>query len=159
MKSILIIMSFLFFGYSFGQEYKTALGVKFGYPTWGALNVKHFFNSPNAIDASLGVGYRYFWLQGMYERNTAIGGAPGLEWYWGLGADIGIWGNGYRYYHPKKDRYYGGAWGGLDAVLGLEYTVQPIPLNIAVEVGPTLRLFPYLGIGFNSALALRYAIK
>lgn len=160
MKGIILIFSFVFFGYSFGQNYNTALGFKGGYPTWGALNVKHFFGgSSNAIEGSLGLGYRYFWVQGMYERNYAISAAPGLDFYWGLGADIGFWTNGYQYYHPKKDRYYGGVWGGLDAVVGLEYTFEQIPLNLALDFGPTIRLFPYLGGGYNGGFAIRYAFK
>lgn len=160
MKSFLIILSFVFFGYSFGQSYNTALGGKFGYPTWAAFNVKHFFGgSPHAIDASIGAGFNYVWLQGMYHHNYQIGSISGFEWFWGVGIDLGIWVNGYRYYHPHKDKYYGGAWGGIDAVGGVEYTFEKIPLNLAVEAGPTVRLFPYVRPGFNSAISVRYAFK
>ncbi len=147
-------------GTSYSQNYNTAIGIKGGYPTWGALNVKHFFGgSSNAIEASLGLGNRFLWVQGMYERNYAIGAVPGLDWYWGLGADVGFWTGNYQYYHPRKEKYYGGAWGGLDAVIGLEYTFEAIPLNLAIDFGPTLRLFPYLGGGYNGGFAIRYAIK
>ena len=30
---------------TFGQQYKTAIGVKGGYPYYGSLNIKHFFGS------------------------------------------------------------------------------------------------------------------
>lgn len=140
------------------QQYNTAIGAKFGYPGWASINLKHFFGGPSAIDASIGGGRNYFWIQALYERNYGI--TDGLEWYWGLGGDIGFWSNGYKYYHPKYDKYYGGTWLALDGVIGLEYTFSEIPFNIALDLGPSVRLYPYTGYGwFTSSLALRYAIK
>jgi len=143
------------------QQYNTAIGIKGGFPGYGALSVKHFFGGASAVEFNLGGGAHNIWLQGLYERNTNIEG--GLDWYWGVGADVGFWSNGYRYYNNRyNDDYYynrGGAWGGLDGVIGLEYTFEEFPLNLALDVNPTVRLFPYVGFGIGGALAARIAIK
>lgn len=144
--------------FSYGQQYNTAIGFKGGYPGYGSLSIKHFLGGGSgAIEGNFGGGPHHLIVQGLFERNTNIEG--GLDWYWGLGGHLGFWSNGYNYYHRKNDTYYNGTWGGVDGVLGLEYTFNQIPLNLAVDMGPTLQLFPYVGVGFGGALALRFAIK
>ncbi len=71
----------------------------------------------------------------------------GLDWYWGLGADVGFWSNGYRYRNDRyDDDYYNdnhnGTWGGIDGVIGLEYTFAEVPINLAFDINPTIRVFP-----------------
>jgi len=147
---------------TFGQQYKTAIGVKGGYPYYGSLNIKHFFGS-SAGEFRLGGGRNDFFIQGLYEKNFDLG--SGFEWYWGVGGHLGFWNygynNGYNYKgHYYKDKYYdNGVYGGLDAVLGLEYTFEAIPINIAIDCGPSVNIFPYVQGYFGGAIAARFAIK
>ena len=91
------------------QDYTTAVGIKF-YP--GAISIKHFINSNDAIE-----GLGYFWgdgfrLTGLYEIHSDINSVPGLKWYVGPGAHLGFY----------DTRYYGGGTSiGIDGVLGLDY--------------------------------------
>jgi hypothetical protein len=140
---------------SLGQQYNTALGIKGGFPGYGAFSVKHFFGK-GALEGNIGGGARHIWLQGLYEQNYNISG--GLDWYWGLGMDVGFWDNDY-YYHHEDHYYHGGTWGGIDAVFGLEYTFDEVPINLAADLGPRLRLWPYTGFDFGGAIAVRFAIK
>jgi hypothetical protein len=144
---------------SFGQQYSTAIGLKGGYNFNGgaSLNLKHFLGGSSAVEASLGGGSHHLWLQGLYEKNSAL--SDGFEWYWGIGGDLGFWTNGYSYYSKKNDHYYSGVWGGLDGVLGIEYTFKEFPLNLALDMGPTVRLFPYVGFGWSGGFAARFAIQ
>ena len=71
------------------SSYTTALGVK----VWdgGGISLKHFFNGTNNAGELIG----YFWSRGarftgLYEIHGDITGAPGLKWYVGPGAHIGI---------------------------------------------------------------------
>ena len=157
MKKCLLFSVLIFTLSAFGQQYKTSIGIKGGYPGFGSLNIKHFFGGSSAIEGSLGGGARHIWLQGLYERNKALD--QGVEWYYGIGADIGFWTNGYAYYNAGKNQSYTGAWGGLDGVLGLEYTFEDIPLNLAIDLGPSICLFPYVGLTWNGGLAIRYAFR
>lgn len=159
MRRILFILTLTLSALSYGQQYNTAIGIKGGYHYFGgaSLNLKHFLGGSSAIEASIGGGPRHLWFQALYERNQAL--SQGFEWYWGIGGDLGIWSGGYSYYHPKHDKYYSGMWAGADAVLGIEYTFKEIPINIALDMGPTIRLFPYVGFGWAGGFAIRFAIK
>lgn len=155
-KNLLILTACLLLsGFAFNQNYRTALGFKGGFPGFGAFNVKHSLGGNSAIEGSIGGGRNHLWLQGLYEINKDLG--SGFNWYYGVGADIGFWTNDYYYRHDNRD--YNGAYGGLDGVIGLEYTFEEIPLNLAIDAVPTIRLFPYVGFNFYGNFAIRFAIK
>lgn len=142
------------------QQYRTSLGVR---GDWSNLDVaysdfslKHFINgSSNAIEATFGFGRRHVWLQGMYERNHCLG--KGVEWYWGLGGDIGYWNQNYAYRTDGRD--YAGVWTGIDANIGLEYTFPSFPINIALDAGPTVRMYPFVEVGPLVGFSVRYAFR
>lgn len=158
----LLLALFVVFGmvqFTTAQQYQTAIGLKGGFPGYGSVSLKHFFGGSSALEANLGGGYRHLWLQALYEKNFNIQG--GLDWYIGGGADLGFWTNGYRYRHPHwdDDRYYTGVFGGIDGIIGLEYTFEQVPINIALDATPTIRLFPWVGFYIYGSLAVRFAIK
>lgn len=147
---------------SWGQSYKTAIGIKGGFPYYGTLDVKHDFGGGYG-EFRIGGG-RYDWfIQGLYEKNYGLG--SGFEWYWGVGAHVGFWNYGPyyagyngHYYHDGK--YYGNSsYVGLDAVAGIEYTFDKIPLNLAADFGPSFNFAPYGYLYWGGALAARIAIK
>jgi hypothetical protein len=133
---------------SSGQSYTTALGVK----VWdgAGISLKHFV-SPNA--ALEGIGY--FWNQGaritgLYEFHNAINGAPGLQWYVGPGAHIGI-------YNSKNG---GKAIAGVDGVLGLDYKFKGAPINMSIDWQPSFEFGDNRGfIGSWGGLGIRYTFN
>ena len=110
-------------------------------------------------------------MQGLYEINNPI--QDGFSFYYGGGLDLGIWTYANNYYGPgyyghdfdDDDFYFGHrynghrAFGGLDGVIGLEYTFAKIPLNLAVDASPVLRLFPRVGFALYANIAARFTIK
>ena len=73
MKRILVLLVFITVStFSYSQNYKTAIGIKGGYPGYGSLNGKHFLNSKTAIEGSIGGGTNTLWLQGLYELNFSL---------------------------------------------------------------------------------------
>lgn len=139
------------FSQSMGSSYKTALGVKF-YP--GAISLKHFTSSNTALE-----GLGYFWnygfrFTGLYEIHGDINGAPGLKWYIGPGAHVGVWNNRY------KDRYDDdGAYFGIDGVLGLDYKFRGAPINMSIDWQPSFSFGTDGRNGFDGAwggLGIRY---
>jgi len=137
---------------SMGESYQTALGVKF-YP--GAISIKHFMDDNKALE-----GMASFWryglrVTGLYEIHGDIAGAPGLKWYVGPGAHIGFWNNDARhYYHNGPD---GGAFFGIDGVVGLDYKINGAPINISADWMPSFTFGKYEGFdGGWGGLAIRY---
>jgi hypothetical protein len=156
MKKLLFISLFIS-SLSFAQNYNTGIGLKGGSFGLGGLNVKHFVSNSSAFDITIGGGRNSLWLQGLYEIHNPISG--GLNWYYGLGADLGFWNRNYAYNHPSNGKSYSGAWGGIDGVAGLEYVFSEIPLSVSAEAVPSIRLFPYVGFWWGGAFAIRYTIK
>ena len=161
MKNLLLSLVYATaFTPSYAQQYTTAIGVR---GDWSNLDVaysdfslKHFINgSSNAFKATFGFGRRHVWFQGMYERNFSL--SKGFEWYWGVGGDIGYWNQDYDYVRDDKEN--AGIWTGIDANMGIEYTFQSFPINIALDAGPTIRMYPYVEIGPLIGLSIRYAFR
>ena len=161
MKNLLLsLVCAITFTTSYAQTYTTALGIRGDWSNldiaYADINLKHFINgTPNAFEATLGFGRRHLWFQGMYERNYALGN--NVEWYWGAGGDLGYWNQNYAYREDGKEN--AGIWTGIDANIGIEYTFPSFPINVAFDVGPTLRMYPYVEIGPLIGFSIRYAFR
>ena len=137
---------------SFGQDYKTGLGLRAGLPY--GLTVKHFLNKYSALEGLLASRWQGFIITGLYENEHQTGQYPGLNWYWGFGAHVGFWGTNEN---PNLNITQSGAVIGADAILGLEYTFDEIPLNLSLDLLPSVNLIGYTGWGgINGALSIRY---
>lgn len=138
------------------QGYKTAIGLKGGYPYFGSLDLKHNFGKAYG-EFRLGGGSHNFFIQGLYEKNAEL--SDGVEWYWGVGGHLGFWNYSYNTGYIHNGIYYdSGANGGIDGLVGLEYTFTDFPLNLALDAGPTVFLFPYVATSFTVNVAARFAI-
>lgn len=148
-KSLLLVVLSVFLftashAQSMGRSYKTALGVK----VWdgGGISFKTFVSPNNALEVIgyfNGDGSR---LTGLYEIHGNISDAPGLKWYIGPGAHVGI----YRGY-PHD------GFGGIDGVLGLDYKVNKAPLNLSIDWQPSFEFTNGGGfVGSWGGLGIRY---
>lgn len=157
--SMLIFAFFVLISSSFSQQYNTALGIKADYSSvklgLAEISVKHFFTAQDAFEINAGAGQRFVWLQAMYLRSQPM--IKGVEWYFGGGIDGGYWEttSGGRAEVEKQK----GFWTGLDGTAGIEYTFDVVPINLALDTGPTFRVVPDLKFGWTAALAFRYAFK
>jgi hypothetical protein len=152
-KSFIIIMFFLFSGlYLNGQEYKTSLGLRAGMPY--GLTIKHFLSESNAVEGILASNWGGFVATALFENEHWTGHYPGLNWYWGAGVHAGFWDMGANKYVKST---YSGSVIGVDGVLGIEYTFDEIPLNLSLDVLPSVNLIGSTGFGgINGALSVRY---
>lgn len=134
------------------QDYKTSLGLRAGLPV--GVTIKHFLNETSAIEGILASRWSGFVVTGLFEFEKWTGEYPGLNWYWGPGAHLGFWNSGYN---PRLDITYSGPVIGIDAILGLEYTFDEIPLNLSLDLLPTVNLIGSTGWGgINGAISVRY---
>jgi len=141
-----------------GQDYRTAIGVRLGTFEDG-ITLKHFVNSQGALEGILSFGYRSFLITGLYEKHQPFPNAPGLSWFFGGGAHVGFYKDGYYYYYYHYHHgtyvvgngvvydqfgnvvyYYGPGYSstdvGLDFILGMEYKFQKAPITLGLDVKP-----------------------
>lgn len=155
-----------------GQSgYKTGIGLRGGFE--GGITVKHFIKSGRAIEGILsrGWGYGGMRITGLYEIHKPFPGAKGLDWFYGVGAHIGFYDEGYYNFKCDKDGYwYKGNWYpgdcrgtyttiGIDGILGLEYQFAEIPFTIGLDIKP---YFDFVGRSNHygdGAFSIRYTIK
>lgn len=135
---------------SMGHDYRTGVGVKIGYWGGGALDIKHFLKPDAALEGLLGFGSHWFTITGLYEFHGPVTGAPGLLWYVGPGAHVGFWNHGYR-----NDHDYGGAFFGIDGVLGLDYKIKGAPIDLSLDIQPELSI-PDGGFDIWGGLGIRF---
>jgi len=135
-----------------GQDYRTSLGLRAGLPY--GLTVKHFLGKYNAVEGILASSWGGFVITGLFENEHWTGEYPGLNWFWGVGAHAGFWDAGRN---PNVADTYIGSVIGVDAIAGLEYTFDEIPLNLSLDLLPTFNLIGYTGWGgINGAISIRY---
>lgn len=135
-----------------GSLYKTALGAKIS--AGGAISYKTFLTSTNALEAQgmyFNEGVRF---AALYEFHFySFEGVPGLAWYVGPGAHFGFWRKNSRVaYNSRMDV-------GIDGVLGLDYKIPDLPINISLDWQPG---FSVLGAGLQpqfGGLGIRYVLQ
>lgn len=136
----------------YSQEYKTSMGVRAGLPA--GISAKHFMNRSYGVEGIVATRWGGFVMTGLFEREYPIRDYPGLNWYWGAGAHLGVWDAGYN---PRIRHEYSGAVPGIDGVIGIEYTSEELPLNLSFDLIPSTNLAGGAGWGgINGALSIRY---
>ena len=157
MKKLIITLSLAFAGlFSSAQDYTTSLGVRLG--GWeNGITVKHFLGEGAAIEGIFSSRWRGWGITGLYEVQSAIGDVDGLYWYVGAGGHIGQ----YDYSYWGRYNYAKGITTviGVDGIIGLEYIIPDLPLNLSLDWKPAFNLVgagPYAFWGDSGALSVRY---
>jgi hypothetical protein len=145
---LIVVLATLISFVSTAQEYKTSLGLRAGWPY--GLSIKHFMSRTNAVEGILASSWQGFVATALLENEHPTKSFPNLNWFWGVGAHIGFWDN-----NPYVNTT--GSVIGLDGIIGLEYTFDEIPLNLSVDILPSLNILGATGWGgIGSALSIRY---
>ena len=139
--------------------------------TWG-YNYSNAFYRHSNYDRDF---YDYEWhrlrssvsLQGRYllHKDLRLKELPGLDWYYGLGAQLRFFSVDYRYrYYPTLEKRQSITQVdrvthtdiGLDGIIGLEYSWREVPISVFADVNLFLELLddpflPFLqgGAGFR----------
>jgi hypothetical protein len=133
-------------------QYKNAIGLRLWY--YPGITFKHHISEVGALEFILDSHYGAFTVTGLYEHHIGLG-PENLNLYFGGGAHLGY----YRYNPDNKNwgNYNGGAFLGLDGILGLEYTLESIPLNFSLDYKPAFNILGYKQFwGDGGALSVRY---
>lgn len=156
-KQLLILFVALLSTSAYGQQYKTAIGIKGDWSNLGydmaQFSIKHFFNAPNALEANFGAGRNFIYLEGLYLYNSPL--RNNFDWYAGGGLDMGYFGNTNTGRIDTQSS--NGFASGITGVFGVEHTFDFIPINVALDAGPTVRVIPNFAVGLKVGFAVRYA--
>ncbi|MCE3295725.1 MAG: hypothetical protein K0R65_1439 [Crocinitomicaceae bacterium] len=159
MKKILAVCFFSIPLLVFTQEYKSAFGVKVGYPGYVGLNGKFFMGKWIALDNTAGVNFdrdnRFAAFSPIVEFNKKFGTNDGYNWYAGVGPNVQYYLNG-GYIHDDMTKT-SGLFLKTDALFGVEYTAPGTRFNAAIEGGPSVNVYPFIKVGGFVNVAVRYA--
>ncbi|BAV08232.1 hypothetical protein SAMN05421788_11233 [Filimonas lacunae] len=152
-KQILLLLVVILLGLQARAQdahYDQALGLKFP----GGLSVtwKKFLNPTQNIEAQATFWQKGFRVGGLYEFTFyTFDEVPGLAAFAGPGAHIGFWKNKYK---PESNS---SAEFGIDGILGLDYKIPDLPINISLDWQPSIILAGSEGFTPNfGGIAIRY---
>jgi len=139
--SFILICLLLIGKRSDAQDYKTAVGLKFGGYENG-ISVKYFTTSFVALEGELGFRDNGVVITGLYEFHQEAFGVPGLKFYYGAGAHIGAVGSGIYQRFNGSNVLYNKAQIllGVDGTLGLEYVIPKSPIALSLDLNPRAEL-------------------
>ncbi|MGZ3873511.1 MAG: hypothetical protein ACXVJD_11365, partial [Mucilaginibacter sp.] len=140
--SSFILILFLLTGLrSNAQDYKSAVGLKFGGYENG-FSGKYFTTSDVSLEGLLGFRSHGVVFTGLYEVNQEAFGLKELKFYYGAGLHIGATGSGLYRRFNGSDQYYNDSHIllGIDGVLGLEYVIPQSPIAVSLDLNPRAEL-------------------
>lgn len=138
MKYISIFLIALALGAgSINAKAQDLLGVRGGW--YSGITYQHYTGSNSALEfiGQFTRGGNNF--TGLYEIHNSIPDVAGLNFYYGAGGHIGFY---------KQDRHnlfgdrYSGHGGviGVDGIIGIEYFIKPVPLQLSLDYKPAINL-------------------
>lgn len=150
----------------YGQEYLRGFGIRVGgYAAYQAVTYKEFITPKLAVESVIGKNTSNFdrniSLQILTEYHGKIGRGACLNWYAGGGPSLMYWYMGSAYYNSRTIYTENGTKlrGALNTVLGLECKIGSWPLNVSLDFGPSITVYPYVQTNFMVNAGLRYTIK
>jgi hypothetical protein len=134
------------------QDYKTGVGLRVGF--YNGLTVKHFISRKSALEAQLASRWKGFDITGLYELHDQAFSTERLKWFIGFGGHMGFW-NGDNTTWGNADTNYTVI--GVDGILGIEFSLREIPLNIGLDWKPVYNFSGYSGFWYDGgAFSIRY---
>lgn len=132
------------------QEYKNAIGLRLGWDI--SVTYKTFVSQSNFVDVGInlpqiGKGFGIS-AYAFYNWNFNIGQVPGLSWYVGPGAQLGLY-----------EKHFGI---GIHGQIGLEYKFQNVPITLSLDYAPGIHIgfgAESIGVGYSPSfggLGVRY---
>ncbi len=161
MKYVLSILVFLYALGSKAQSSGFGAGIILGEPT--GISVKGWISGDRAIDGALAWSLRsgsYFSLHAdyLFHNMDLISISKGrLPLYYGPGARLRSW-TGNRYWDHGRWHDYDGSRAsfGIRFPVGLDYLPDKAPVDVFLEVAPSLDLLPSTSFDVGAAIGARY---
>ena len=134
------------------KYYDFAAGLRLGNAS--GITGKMFLGTRLAVEGILTTRWDGLNVTGLLEGNHAIGDTPGLSFFYGGGANVGFWDTPEN--SEQKTEFFLGATG----IIGMEYTFQDLPLNLAIDWKPMFTVISVADFVWDEfALSVRYVIR
>lgn len=157
LSAIAICTLLLITGRLQAQDYKTAVGLKFGGYENGP-SVKYFMDEGTALEGIIGLRSHGVVFSGFYELHQPAFNTSRLKFYYGFGAHLGSVGSGVYKRFGGDDKVYNDSHLllGADGVLGLEYKIAEAPVAISLDLNPRVELATGPFFDVAPGLGLKY---
>lgn len=131
------------------QEYQTAIGAKFyvGDGSAGGINIRHSLAEHTALEGTLLFFSGAIGLEGLYEYQGPVNGAPGLQYFVG-GGGLLAFGTGKGSSTAFALRLTG----------GLDYKFTDAPISVSLGFDPIFYLAPSTGSTLALGIGFRYVL-
>ncbi len=157
MKKIIIVLAFISLATVLSaQDYNASIGFRGGESQ--GITFKAFVGGNSAFDLILGTHYHGLNFTALYEIHKGdIFGVDNLAFFYGVGGHVGFYNS--AYWPWTATSYSSGPVIGIDGVIGIEYTFDEIPINLSLDIVPSINVIPYVGYWQRGALSVRYVFK
>ncbi|WP_299817933.1 hypothetical protein [uncultured Pontibacter sp.] len=139
--TLLFITGALATGYA--QKYRTALGPRFESDKFG-ISIQQKLHEKGTIEGIATIGSNEYSGTALYEWHFPLLGKR-FNYYVGAGAHVG----------NLKDS---GVFTGADAILGLEYKVNGLPILLSADLKPAVHIHHADWVDLSSGISVRYVI-
>jgi len=130
------------------DDYRLALGLRLSNSTPtlnSSFSGKYFITDRSAVEGLVSFGSR-FGMGALLEIHQPFASAPGLRWFYGVGAYVG-WEYGDTYFGPT-------------GALGLDYKFSNAPINLSLDWKPELDIMPDINFVPDAfALTVRFTLR
>ena len=145
---VLLLLTIILLQPGISQSYKTGAGIRVGLPA--GVTIKHFFNEHSAFEFLAGTRWGGLTFSALYEWHKATSQYPALSWYLGTGGAIGFYDIRSPWVYEDETRTIIG----VQAVVGIEYTFESIPVNVGFDWIPLFNM-----IGFSDFDFIQFALS
>lgn len=164
LKAALPLLFALSLSRTIAQDSGFGLGVMAGDPT--GISGKVWIANDRAIDFGMAWGlwhggYLHLHADHLFHQMDLIDvGAGRMPLYFGPGLRMRTWSNG-RYWHRGRYHDHDGTRVGLGVrfPVGVAYLVDEFPVDIFLELAPTLNLVPATYLDLDASLGVRYYFR
>jgi hypothetical protein len=133
-------------------QYKSAVGLRLGNSS--GITAKMGLGKRISMEGQITTRWKGVNFTLLTEMTHQLPDTPGLAWYYGIGANIGFWDD------PGNDEKKTDLFIGADGIVGMEYTFQDIPLNLALDWKPYFIILTRAHFVWDEfALSVRYVIN
>ena len=147
-----LVLFFIAFGEAFSQYYRSAVGIRLGNAS--GITGKLLMGKKTYLEGQVTARHDGFNITGLVEIAETFPDTPGLNWYYGFGANLGFWDE------PGDSSNDTDLNLGADFIVGMEYTFEEVPINVAIDWKPYFIIITNPRFEFDEfALSVRYTIK